>query len=203
MNTALIYAQTHWIEIIGAILSLIYLYLSIKAKVSLWFFGIISSVFYSVVFFQTKFYADMSLQFYYVFISIYGWINWKRGEKGNKQELPASKLTKKLTLILIFSTIGIYLIYYLILSQFTDSTIPKSDALVGALSVIGTWMLAKKLIENWLVWIAADALCVGLYIYKDLYPTAVLFLIYTVMAAVGYWQWKKTMTELELPLSED
>jgi len=199
MNTALIYAQTHWIEIIGAILSLIYLYLSIKAKVSLWFFGIISSVFYSVVFFQTKFYADMSLQFYYVFISIYGWINWKRREKGNEQELPASKLTKKLTLILIFSTIGIYLIYYLILSQFTDSTIPKSDALVGALSVIGTWMLAKKLIENWLVWIAADALCVGLYIYKDLYPTAVLFVIYTVMAAVGYWQWKKTMTEVEIP----
>ena len=199
MSTVLIYAQTHWIEIVGAILSLIYLYQSIKAKVSLWFFGIISSLFYIVVFFQTKFYADMSLQFYYVIISIYGWINWKRGEKGNNEELPTIELTKKLLFILILATIGIYIIYYQILSRFTDSTIPKSDALVGALSVVGTWMLAKKLIENWLVWIAADALCVGLYIYKDLYPTAILFIIYTTMAAVGYWQWKKTMTEVEIP----
>ena len=201
MNTVLIYAQTHWIEIVGAILSLIYLYLSIKAKVSLWFFGIVSSLFYIVVFFQTKFYADMSLQFYYVFISIYGWINWKRGEKGNNEELPTIELTKKLLFILILATIVIYIIYYLILSRFTDSTIPKSDALVGALSVVGTWMLAKKLIENWLVWIAADALCVGLYIYKDLYPTAILFIIYTAMAAVGYWQWKKTLSGVEQPLS--
>ena len=201
MNAVLIYAQTHWIEIVGAILSLIYLYLSIKAKVSLWFFGIVSSLFYIVVFFQTKFYADMSLQFYYVFISIYGWINWKRGEKGNNEELPTIELTKKLLFILILATIGIYIIYYLILSRFTDSTIPKSDALVGALSVVGTWMLAKKLIEIWLVWIAADALCVGLYIYKDLYPTAILFIIYTAMAAVGYWQWKKTLSGVEQPLS--
>lgn len=201
MNTVLNYAQIHWIEIVGAILSLIYIDLSIRAKVSLWFFGIISSLFYIVVFFQTKFYADMSLQFYYVFISIYGWTNWKKGESGNKKELPTTKLTKKLTLILILATIGIYYIYYVILSRYTDSMIPKSDALVGALSVVGTWMLAKKLIENWLVWIAADALCVGLYLYKEMYPTTILFVIYTVMAAVGYWQWKKTMTEVKLPLS--
>ncbi len=186
------YLQIHWIEIIGAILSLIYLYLSIKAKVSLWFFGIISSLFYIVVFYQTKFYADMSLQFYYVFISIYGWRNWKKGGNGNL-ELPTAKLTAKLSLILFWATILIYFIYFLILSRFTDSTIPKSDALVGALSVVGTWMLAKKLIENWLVWIAADALCVGLYIYKELYPTAILFIIYSVMAIVGYWQWKKKL----------
>ena len=187
----IIYLQTHWIEIVGAVLSLIYLYLSIRAKVSLWFFGIISSLFYIVVFYQTKFYADMSLQFYYVFISIYGWINWKRGEKENRAELPGTTLTRKLTFILIPATVVIYFIYYLILSRLTDSSIPKSDALVGALSVVGTWMLAKKLIENWLVWIAADALCVGLYIYKDLYPTAILFVIYTLMAMVGYRQWKK------------
>ena len=193
------YFQTHWIEIVGAILSLIYLDLSIRAKVSLWFFGIISSLFYIVVFFQTKFYADMSLQLYYVLISIYGWINWKSGEKGN-HELPTAKLTKKLSLILVLATILIYFIYYLILSRFTDSIIPKSDALVGALSVIGTWMLAKKLIENWLVWIAADALCVGLYLYKELYPTAILCIIYSVMAIVGYWQWKKKLQYANMPI---
>lgn len=187
------YIQTHWIEIVGAILSLIYLDLSIKQKVSLWFFGIISSVFYIVIFFQTKFYADMSLQFYYVFISIYGWINWKRGKLGSGEELLTTQLSKRLLLNLVIVTGLIYIVYYLILSKFTDSTIPKADSLVGALSVVGTWMLAKKFIENWLVWIVADALCVGLYIYKGLFPTAILFIVYTVMSVVGYWQWRKTI----------
>lgn len=187
------YIQTNWIEIVGAVLSLIYLYLSIRQKVSLWFYGIVSSVFYIVVFFQTKFYADMSLQFYYVAISIYGWINWKQGKPGTGEELPATQMSKRLFLNLCIATALIYLAYYLVLAKFTDSTIPKADSLVGALSVVGTWMLARKLIENWLVWIVADGLCVGLYVYKALYPTAILFIIYTLMAVVGYWQWKKAI----------
>lgn len=187
------YIQTHWIEIVGAILSLIYIYLSIKQKMILWFFGIISSLFYIVIFFQTKFYADMSLQFYYVVISIYGWINWKRGKQGSGEELPTTQLSKRLLINLIIATILIYIVYFLILSKLTDSTIPKADSLVGALSVVATWMLAKKLIENWLVWIVSDALCVGLYIYKGLLPTALLFIVYTIMGVVGYWQWRKQM----------
>jgi len=186
------YIRTNWIEIVGAILSLIYLYLSIKQKLSLWFFGIISSLFYIVIFFQTKFYADMSLQFYYVVISIYGWINWKHGDDLAGKEMPAAQLTKRLLVNLCIATGLIYIIYYFILSRFTDSTIPKADSVVGALSIVGTWMLARKLIENWIVWIVADGLCVGLYFYKGLYPTAILFIIYTFMAAVGYWEWKKS-----------
>lgn len=193
MNTILTYIQTNWIEIIGAVLSLIYLYLSINQKVSLWFFGIISSLFYIVVFFQSKLYADMSLQFYYVVISIYGWINWKHGKEGATNNLPATKISKRLLLNLTIATVVIFFIYYLILIRFTDSTIPKADSLVGALSIIGTWLLARKYIENWLVWIAVDGLCVGLYAYKGLYPTVILFSIYTIMSVDGYWQWRKTM----------
>lgn len=189
------YLQTNWIELVGAILSLIYLNLSIRQKVSLWFYGIVSSLFYIFIFFQAKLYADMSLQFYYVVISIYGWTNWNQGQTEDGEELPANQLNKRLMLNLVIATGLIYVIYYLILSRFTDSTIPKADSLVGALSVVATWMLARKLIENWLVWIVADALCVGLYIYKGLYPTAILFVIYTVMAGVGYWQWKKKLFE--------
>ncbi len=190
------YLQTHWIEIVGAILSLIYLYLSIKAKVSLWFFGIISSIFYIVVFYQTKLYADMSLQFYYVFISIYGWIHWKHGKLEN-EELTIAIMTNRDWLNTIVGTVVVYVVYYHFLANCTDSTITKSDALVGAMSVIGTWMLAKKFLENWLMWILADGLCIGLYLYKELYPTAILFVIYTFMAGVGYWEWKKTIQKLE------
>jgi len=189
------YLHTNWIEIVGVILSLIYLYLSIGQKISLWIFGFLSSAFYIVVFFQTKFYADMSLQFYYLVISVYGWFNWKHGKPGNGSELPATKTSKRLILQLAIASVVIYLIYYLALAKFTDSTIPKADSLVGMLSVIGTWMLARKLIENWLVWIVADGIATGLFFYKGLYPTAVLFIIYTAMAVVGYIQWKKTMIE--------
>jgi nicotinamide mononucleotide transporter len=187
------YIKTNWIEIVGAILSLIYLYLSIKAKVSLWFFGIISSVFYIVVFFDSKLYADLSLNVYYVVVSIYGWINWHSRENSDTTSLHIAPFSRKLALKLVIATLGIYIIYYLVLSKLTDSTVPKIDALDGALSIVGTWMLARKLIENWIVWIIADALCVGLYFYKGLYPTAILFIIYTLMAAVGYWEWKKNL----------
>lgn len=186
------YFKTNWIEIVGAILSLIYLYLSIKAKVSLWFFGIISSVFYIVVFFDSKLYADLSLNVYYVVVSIYGWINWNKRENSDTSALHIAPFSRKLAIKLAIATLGVYIIYYFVLSRLTDSTVPKIDALVGALSIVGTWMLARKLIENWIVWIVADALCVGLYFYKGLYPTAILFIIYTLMAAVGYWEWKRT-----------
>ncbi len=194
MNIVITYIQNNWIEITGAILSLIYLYLSINQKVSLWFFGIISSLFYIVVFFQSKLYADMSLQLYYVAISIYGWINWKHGKEETNNNLPATRISKRLWLNITAGTLIIYFIYYLILKEFTDSTIPKADSLVGALSIIGTWMLARKYIENWLIWIVADGLCIGLYLYKSLYPTAILFVIYTLMSVDGYWQWRKTLS---------
>ena len=187
------YIQTNWIELVGAILSLIYLYLSIKQKISLWIFGFLSSAFYIVVFFDTGFYADMSLQFYYLAVSVYGWINWRHGTKQGGHELPATKTSKRLTIMLLLASLLIYGVYYLILAKFTDSTIPISDSLVGTLSVLGTWMLARKLIENWLVWIVADGIATGLFFYKELYPTAILFIIYTTMAVVGYWQWRKTI----------
>ncbi len=187
------YIISHWIEIVGAILSLVYLYLSIKQKISLWFFGFLSSAFYIVVFFQTKFYADMSLQFYYLFISVYGWFEWKYGNVENKSELPVSKISTALLIRLGWVSALIYIVYYLILSKLTDSTIPKADSLVGMLSVVGTWMLARKLLENWIVWIIADGIATGLFIFKGLYPTATLFVIYTAMAFVGYRQWKRSI----------
>jgi nicotinamide mononucleotide transporter len=193
MQDIINYISKNWIEITGVILSLIYLYLSIRQKVGLWFFGIISSIFYTVVFVESGLYADMSLQVYYIAISIYGWIHWKKGHISQKEEIPATFMARKDWIIAGIGTIVVYLLYYFILTRYTDSTVPVTDSIVGALSVVGTWMLAKKFIENWLVWIVADAICVGLYIYKDLYPTSVLNVIYTIMAGVGYWQWKKGM----------
>ena len=188
------YITENWVEIAGAVLSLLYLYLSIREKSALWIFGFISSLLYIFVFFESKLYADMSLNFYYLGVSIYGWINWHRKIGQFKDSgLHITRISgKEQILSYLFGTIFVYLAYYLVLEFLTDSTIPVADSVVGALSVIATWMLARKKIENWLVWIVVDAFAAGLYLYKGLYPTTILFIIYTIMAVVGYYQWKKT-----------
>lgn len=196
------YIVQHSIEILGTILCLVYLYLSIKERIGLWIFGFLSSALYIIVFFESKFYADMSLQVYYLAVSVYGWLMWKRktGNSDSSDKLQVSFLSTRQMIQYLASVIAVYFIYYLILKYATDSTIPIMDSLVGALSVVATWMLTRKKIENWLLWILADAVATGLFAYKQLYPTAILYLIYTVMAFVGYYEWKKNYN---LQLSED
>ena len=188
------YIQTNWIEIAGTILSLIYLYLSVKQRASLWIFGFICSVLYVVVYFQSKFYADMTLQFYYAFISIYGWIKWRRGKEKTGRELLVRHTPKNLIVYLIGASTLIFFLYYFVLIK-TDDPFPIGDSLTTALSIVATWMLARKYIEYWLVFIFVDAVSAGLYFHKGLYPTTILFVVYTIMAVVGYFQWKKSLTQ--------
>jgi nicotinamide mononucleotide transporter len=82
-----------------------------------------------------------------------------------------------------------------ILIYFTDSPLPVWDAFTTAGSIVATWMLANKILENWLFWIIIDLISMGLYIYKGLYPTVVLFFVYSVMAVFGYIQWKESLTK--------
>jgi nicotinamide mononucleotide transporter len=106
------YISEHSIEIIGSVLSLIYLYLSIKQKISLWIFGFLCSAMYVVVFYQSKFYADMSLQFYYVGVSVFGWISWRTGKQQTGKELPVKQTKKIQALVLSLITTVIFLLYY-------------------------------------------------------------------------------------------
>lgn len=185
------YLLAHWIEMLGTALSLVYLYLSIKQNIGLWLFGLLSSALYVVVFLQSKFYADMTLQVYYVGVSIYGYWNWRFGHRPDKQQaLPVISAKAKQVLTLSLLACGIWAVYYIILVKFTDSPLPLCDALTTALSIVATWMLAKKILEHWLIWIFVDAFSAGLYFYKDLNITAVLYIIYAVMAVIGYFQWR-------------
>lgn len=180
----------NWIEITGTILSLIYLFLSVKQNVWLWFFGFASAILYAIVFFQSKFYADMSLQFYYMAVSVYGFWNWKFGARQENSVLPVVSVKKKQIIPLLLIAIAVGMAYYFVLSRFTDSDVAVADSTTTALSIVATWMLAKKIREHWLVWIFVDAFSCLLYIYKGLYFTAGLFIVYTIMAIVGYKQWK-------------
>lgn len=183
------------IEIIGTIAGLLFLYLEIKQNKWLWPVGLLTSVMYIYVFFVAKLYADMSLQFYYVAISIYGWLVWSTGS--SKTELPVRRISKKLCFTLLGVSALIYVFIAFVLVNYTDGSIPYWDAFTSALSIVATWMLARKILEQWLVWFLVNAVSLGLYIYKGLYPTSILFFFYTVLALVGYLQWKKDMLSSE------
>lgn len=180
------------IEVLGAFLGILYIVFSIKQNVLTWPTGLATSILYVIVFFQSKFYADMGLQVYYVVISIYGWYYWLKGsEKGSNKGVTVKRTSFRLWIKLAVITFIFYAGLLFILINFTDSDVPYMDSMTTALSIVATWMLARKYIEHWLIWIFVDLFSSGLYVYKNLWATAVLFIIYTVMAAIGYYQWKK------------
>jgi nicotinamide mononucleotide transporter len=188
--------QNNYIEVIGALTGLIYLYLEIKQKIWLWPLGIITSAFYIIIFYQSKFYADMGLQVYYLVISIYGWWHWLFGANSTKKDdLPITRTAIKLWILLGIITLLLFGIIAVILVKYTDSPVPYGDALATALSITATWMLARKLIEHWWVWVFVNLLSLGLFIWKELYPTSVLFFFYFSMAIVGYFQWRRELVK--------
>jgi len=191
--------SAHYIEVFGALTGILYVILEIRQSIWLWPLGLISSSVYIWVFFTSKFYADMSLQAYYVLISIYGWYWWLKGgeKKYNREALPVTGISKKLAIILAAVFILLFALIWFILVSYTDSPLPLGDAFTTALSVVATWMLARKIIEHWILWVVADLISMALYIYKGLYPTVVLFAVYTLMAVIGYYEWRKTMLKGE------
>lgn len=182
------------IELLGAILGILYIRFSIRQNIFTWPTGILTSALYIVVFFNSALYAAMGLQFYYVAISVYGWFYWLSGKKSdNKSLLPVQTATKRLWLKISVISILLYLVILFVLIRFSDSDVPFLDSLTTTFSIIATWMLARKYIENWVIWIFVDFVSIGLYIYKSLWPTVILFVVYTVMAFFGYIEWKKDL----------
>lgn len=185
---------TNYVELLGALCGLVYIVLSVRQNILTWPAGLISSLIYVAVFFQSKFYAGMGLQVYYVGISIYGWYFWLKGSRKEKHgEVAISKMKKSEAICATIAFPFIFTVILLVLLHLTDSPVPYPDALSTSLSIVATWMLARKILENWLLWIVADLVSTGLYIYKGLWPTTVLFLIYTILAFIGYSQWKRSL----------
>ncbi|MEA3494492.1 MAG: nicotinamide riboside transporter PnuC [Bacteroidota bacterium] len=194
MNAVVDWVSTNYIELIAASLGLIAISLQIKQNIWYWLVSIVMVSLYIYVYIQAKLYADMSLQIYFLVISFYGWYYWLYGNKKNKKkEATVSKINKKSYIIISLIAIVFFWGIAWILKSYTDSDIPYWDSFTTTLSFIATWMLARKYIENWLVWIVADFVSIGIYIYKGLYPTTVLFIVLTILAFVGYSHWLKDL----------
>jgi nicotinamide mononucleotide transporter len=215
----------NWIEIFGAVAGIIYVFLEIKQNLWLWPVGIVTSAVYILVFFTSKFYADMSLQAYYLVISILGWFWWVKGsglrahgsgleeknrrlgegEKGRSDnsspfeggqgdvKLKVTRLKLKTGLVLLTVFAAIYVFIWLILSKLTDSPVPEWDSFITSLSIVATWMLARKIYEHWFLWIVVNSVSSGLFLFRGLYPTVGLYIIYLVMSFAGLRVWKRSL----------
>jgi nicotinamide mononucleotide transporter len=181
-----------YLEILGVFFSLLYLLFSIKQNLLLWPMGMIGAILYMVVFYQSKFYADMGLNGYYFIISIYGWVVWSKVKKGDEAGMPVTRIRLRQGVVLGMITVVAFTATGFILDRYTDSPLPYWDAFTTALSFTATWMLARKILEHWIIWVIVDVVSMALYFYRGLYPTLLLFAIYTVLAVIGYFQWKRT-----------
>ncbi|MDD3788268.1 MAG: nicotinamide riboside transporter PnuC [Petrimonas sp.] len=189
------------IEIIGVVIGLIYLYLEYTANKWLWPVGVLMPVVYVWIFFQSKFYADMGINIYYFFASIYGWIRWTRN-KINKNQPEISHTPARYIVPLSVIGIVIFGLIAFVLIRFTDSPVPYGDSFTTAVSILGMWMLAQKYVEQWWLWFAVNVVSCALYVWKGLYPTAGLFAVYSMISVFGYFKWKRMMTTQSEPRTE-
>ena len=197
MNLIVNWILENYFELFASGLGFIAIFLQIRQNVWYWFVSIIMVSMYIYIYIDAKLYADMSLQVYFLVISFYGWYMWLFGNIQNHKHsaLKVTSASKRMTGILTSITLVLFFFIAWILITFTNSDLPYWDSFTTALSFVATWMLARKILENWLVWIIVDAVSIGIYVYKELYPTAVLFLFLTILAFVGYARWKKDLNQ--------
>ncbi len=191
------WVQNNWFEIIGASLALIYLILEVRQKWMMWVVGMVSSSLYVYINYKVSLYALAGLNACYVIQSAYGLYRWKLSESAQSNPMKISRITFRKACFLSGAGIFLFVLLAWVLSRYTNSPAPYSDALVASFSIIATWMTAHKIIEHWLIWIFINYFTVGLYMYTGLYPTAILFFIYGSMAIVGWFSWKKAMRNEE------
>lgn len=203
--------SNNYIEIFGAVTGIIYVFLEIKQTIWLWPVGIVTSAVYIWVFFTSKFYADMSLQGYYLIISCLGWYWWARGagarapastevSAGNaghtasgKKELEVTRLKLRTGVVLAIVFVLLYAAMWIVLTRLTDSPVPARDSFITSLSIIATWMLARKIYEHWFLWIVVNFVSAVLFLIRGLYPTLILYVVYGIMSFAGLVAWKKTI----------
>lgn len=188
------------LDILSTVVGIVYIVLEYRASIWLWFASIIMPLIDIVLYLEAGLYADFGMAIYYAVAAVYGFIVWRYGRKRGQKtagEMPVTHYRRKLIIpsaaVFALAWIGIYGI----LVRFTDSDVPLTDSFVNALSIIGLWALARKYVEQWLIWIVVDAVCCVLYAYKGIPFKAMLYGAYAVIAVFGYVRWKRMMTAPE------
>lgn len=182
------------LQIAGLTIGVIYLWFEYHASRWLWPVSVIMPMISLWLYWRKGLYADFAINIYYVAIAVYGWIAWSvslKSDKAKKEE-PALPVTH-IRFVPGVCCAAVFAVLWIAIAQFlihcTNSTVPWTDAFTTALSIVAMWMLARKYAEQWLAWLVVDAVCVGLYLYKEIPLYALLYLAYTVIAVFGYRKW--------------
>lgn len=178
---------TSCLELVAVIFGIAGVWLSIYEKISNWPIGIINVALYAVLFLQQKLYANAALQLFYIGVSIYGWYAWVYARQ---TKLVVKHTTRASVPALVGATLAIWL-GLAVATRLAGGTLPLFDSGTTAVSLVAEWMLARKLVENWAVWIGVDAVYVALFVSDKLYLTAINYAIYFVLAVMGYREWRR------------
>jgi len=184
------------LEIIAAISLLCSVVFFTKRKVIGWPIGLIGVGLYSIIFFQQQLYADFILQFIFIVQSLYGWWNWSNHKKDNDKLLVETDIeTLSISSMLLYfsSILFIWLTSYFILSNYTDAALPMLDSIIATVSLIANWLMMKRKIESWYLWIIADILLIIMFLYTGLYVSSGLYVLFLINAIYGWWSWKKEL----------
>lgn len=182
------------LELVSFVLAVLTVLLNIRQNHWAWLFAIVSSATYGVVFFGARLYGDAGLQVVFIIVSVWGWHSWLHGGAQN-QALHVTRLDRAGWVASLFGWVAGFVLLAAFLKGFTDTDVPYVDGWLTAGSLVGQLLLSRKKVENWYAWIAVDILYVGLYLYKDLVLTAILYALFVVMAVIGLRAWGRAAQE--------
>lgn len=191
---------SHWLDITTTVLGLAYILLEYRASHWMWLAGFMMQALGIVLYYQKGLYADCGMEFYYIAVTVYGFVKWTRSNRktGTSDEkesavLPITHFKRSLILPWLIVTAIIWGVIWWLLVTYTDSRVPVADSFTTALSIVGIWALAHKYLEQWFIWIAVDVVTCVLYFYKDIPFKASLYALYVVIAVMGYFKWRRMM----------
>jgi nicotinamide mononucleotide transporter len=179
------------LEIVSFVLAVITVWLNIRQTHWTWLFAILSSATYGVVFIESRLYGDAGLQLVFILVSIWGWSQWLHGGAGH-HALQVSRLSTLERWLCMLAWLAGFGLLSLFLRRYTDTDVPHIDGFLTAGSLLGQFLLSRKKLENWQVWIAVDVLYIGLYIHKNLMLTALLYALFVAMAVIGLRAWRQS-----------
>ena len=180
------------LELVAAVVGALSVWLSVRQNIWSWPTAIVNVVLYAIVFYEAKLYADMGLQVIYAILSVYGWYEWLYGGAG-RTELHVSRTGPRLGAVLALIAAAGSALLGVFLHRATDAALPFMDSFLSSTSLVAQWMMTKKLLENWLVWIGVDVLYVGMFVFKGLFVTAGLYAVFLALAVKGYIDWRRSM----------
>ncbi len=177
-------------EIAAVLLGVSYLLLAMWEKISCWYAAFVSTAIFLVLFWQAGLLMESALQVYYLGIAVYGWWHWQQGNREDGS-LAISRWQTPQHLLAIGGVLALSAGSGFLLSRYTTAAWPYLDSFTTWGAVLTTWMVTRKLLENWLYWIVIDGLSIFLYIDRELYLTAALFAVYVVIVIIGFLTWTR------------